>query len=785
VSTTSALAFEQGLAEHAHSLLANTSKLGSDEERAAALVSYLSRSSIASKHLWIILLDNLTPACSSPLLNQLWALPFGSIIVTSKSVVSLPPALDADCHRLVLSRLEPKPAMDIVLSSYKGRSQITQSGSDALGAFVSEQLQCIPLKCQLARAVFQSITARALEHANKGSGPAVSADELVKELVSTFKTKCFNKPILRGGAQDYTQDRRLASMVELLVTDTLPACCIARARGDAAVAAALESDTTELLLMMCYTAPERGLPVKMFTAAAAREKWAKSRRLLQDQQSLESAMQLLEQVGLVSSETRASAAWGQSPWLRIHDSVQRCVSELLRQQAQFRGVLKLMEATGVFLYKLGPRTYADAEPILRSSLLIEETLGVSLDVAQSLNNVANLLFDRGPQHYAEADKLYRRSLSIRETLHSDVAGVHRDVAQSLNNLANLLRIRGPQYYAEADKLYRRSLSIRETLHSDVAGTHQDVAKSLNNVANLLSDRGPQHYAEADKLYRRSLSISETLHSDVAGVHQDVAQSLNNLALLLKARGPQHYAEADKLYRRSLSISETLHSDVAGVHQDVAQSLNNLAVLSKARGHQYYAEADKLYRRSLSINETLHSDVAGVHQDVAQSLNNLANLLRIRGPQYYAEADKLYRRSLSIRETLHSDVAGVHRDVAQSLNNLANLLIDGGSQHYAEADKLYRRSLSIRETLHSDIAGVHRDVAQSLNNLANLLSDRGPQHYAEADKLYRRSQSIRETLHSDVAGVHQDVAQSLNNLALLLSDRGPRTTRKLTNCIVDR
>jgi hypothetical protein len=367
MTATSTLAFEQGLAEHAHSLLANASKLGSDEERAAALVSYLSRFSIASKHLWVILLDNLTPACSSPLLNQLWSLPFGSLIVTSKSAASLPPALDADCHRLVLSRLEPKPAIDIVLPSYKGRSQVTQSGSDELGNFVSDQLQYIPLKCHLARAVFQSIAARALEHANKGSGPALSADELVKELVSTFKTKCFNEPILRGGAQDYTQDRRLASMVELLVTNTLPACCAARASGDAAVAAALETDATELLLMMCYTAPERGLAVNMFAAAAAREKWAKSSRLLQDQQALESAMQLLEQVGLVSSVERASAAWGQSPWLRIHDSVQ-CVSELFRQQAQFRGVLKLMKATGVFLHKLGPRTYADAERILRSSL---------------------------------------------------------------------------------------------------------------------------------------------------------------------------------------------------------------------------------------------------------------------------------------------------------------------------------------------------------------------------------------------------------------------------------
>ena len=333
-------AFEQDLVECANSLLAHAAKLSTDEERANAVVKHLSSLSNPMERGWVLLVDNLTPACESKLLHKLWYLPFGSVIATSKQ--SLAPALADDYDPLTLSQLDPEPATAFVFSGYKGKSELSSSGSCILSAFVSDRLQCIPLKCHLARAVLLSISYKS---------QSSSADEAVQQLLSTFNAKCFDKAITRGGAQDYTQDRLLSSMVELLVTDTLPALCRTTADlSSDADAERLAANAVDLLLMICYTTPERGLSVAMFSEAGIEQKQFRESKVL------EISIQLLEQVGLASCEERDSAAWGHSTWLKVHESVQVNVFKQLRQHPSFVPVLKIVAANSHFLAARGPHT---------------------------------------------------------------------------------------------------------------------------------------------------------------------------------------------------------------------------------------------------------------------------------------------------------------------------------------------------------------------------------------------------------------------------------------------
>src|SRR6266480_836265 len=81
--------------------------------------------------------------------------------------------------------------------------------------------------------------------------------------------------------------------------------------------------------------------------------------------------------------------------------------------------------------------------------------------------------DRAKRLNAEVDQLYQRALQIREQA---LGPTHRDVAQSLNNLANLLQAMGD--YAGARPLHERALRIWEQA---LGPTHPEVAQSLNNL----------------------------------------------------------------------------------------------------------------------------------------------------------------------------------------------------------------------------------------------------------------------------------------------------------------
>src|SRR5262245_16156182 len=112
--------------------------------------------------------------------------------------------------------------------------------------------------------------------------------------------------------------------------------------------------------------------------------------------------------------------------------------------------------------------------------------------------------------YDEAFPPAERALEIRE---KELGPEHLDVARSLNNLANLNRVKGD--HAKAEALYQRALAIRE---KTLGAEHPDVAASLNGFANLRHDKAD--YTKAEALYQRALAIREKA---LGPEHPEVAQ----------------------------------------------------------------------------------------------------------------------------------------------------------------------------------------------------------------------------------------------------------------------
>jgi tetratricopeptide (TPR) repeat protein/DNA-binding Xre family transcriptional regulator len=377
--------------------------------------------------------------------------------------------------------------------------------------------------------------------------------------------------------------------------------------------------------------------------------------------------------------------------------------------------------------------YSEAEPLFPQALeLRKRLLGKEHPaVAQSLNNLANLYYSQG--RYVQAEPLYVQALELRQRL---LGKEHPAVAQSLNNLARLYEVQGR--YAQAQSLYVQALELRQYL---LGKEHPDVAQSLNNLALLYHSQG--RYAQAEPLYVQALELRQRLLGDE---HPDVAQSLNNLASLYRSQG--RYTQAEPLYVQALELRKRLLGDE---HPSVATTLNNLASLYKSQGR--YTQAQSLYVQALELRQRL---LGKEHPDVASTLNNLANLYDSQGR--YAQAESLYMEALKLRQNL---LGQEHPAVASTLNNLANLYDLQG--RYDQAESLYLQVLELRRCL---LGQEHPAVASTLNNLANLYDSQG--RYAQAESLYMEALELRQNL---LGNEHPDVASSLNNLALLYHAQG--------------
>ena len=194
----------------------------------------------------------------------------------------------------------------------------------------------------------------------------------------------------------------------------------------------------------------------------------------------------------------------------------------------------------------------------------------SSDVAQSLNNLAELYSEQG--RYAEAEPLYKRSLAIDEKA---LGPDHPDVASSLNNLAELYRRPGP--------LRRRRAALQA-----VAGDPGESARSRSSRCRAVAEQSGcalQRLRAATPTPSRSTSGRwRSAKRRSVPIIPMSRQSLNNLAVLYDEQG--RYADAEPLYKRSLAIREKAlgpdHPDVAAIAEQSGCALPRPRPLRRSR-----------------------------------------------------------------------------------------------------------------------------------------------------------------------------------------------------------
>jgi len=331
-----------------------------------------------------------------------------------------------------------------------------------------------------------------------------------------------------------------------------------------------------------------------------------------------------------------------------------CATWIEQKSMAFPEAAHLLNQMGDYLEKRAQ--YKEAESLLEQALAIRAQIGTeSLDIAQSLNNLAHLYQTQGK--HEQVEPLYQRALSIYE---QELGADHSWAATSLNNLAALYRDQGK--YEQAEPLYQRALSICE---QQLGPDHPNTALSLNNLAALYQDQGK--YEQTEPLYVRALAICE---QQLGPQHPDTAGSLNNLAALYYNQ--RKYQQAEPLFKRALAIRE---QQLGPQHPHTANSLNNLALLYRDQGKD--EQAEPLFKRALAISE---QQLGPQHPDTAGSLNNLAELYQDQGQ--YEQAEPLLQRALAIDER----ALGPQHPTTQTIRaNSARLLRTMG--HDAEAAAL--------------------------------------------------------------------------------------------------
>jgi tetratricopeptide (TPR) repeat protein len=206
--------------------------------------------------------------------------------------------------------------------------------------------------------------------------------------------------------------------------------------------------------------------------------------------------------------------------LSVHRLVQAVTRHQLdpNQQRQWAVTALGVVKAGFPADHTNPDVWPDYERLLPHVLVVTQRameLKIDPDRMGWLLNEAGLYLWQRADH-AQARILLESALSIYEA--------HRtaddpEVAQSLNNLANLLRTQGD---------LERALAIRE---ARLGPDHPDTASSLSDLANVLADQGDLDRART--LYERALAINE---SRLGPDHPHTADSLYNLAAGLVDQG---------------------------------------------------------------------------------------------------------------------------------------------------------------------------------------------------------------------------------------------------------
>ena len=164
------------------------------------------------------------------------------------------------------------------------------------------------------------------------------------------------------------------------------------------------------------------------------------------------------------------------------------------------------------------------QPHIQHAVQAADKSGIAQPTTRLLNELGLYLIAKGLM--AEAEPLMRRALTIDET---SFGSEHPEVAVHLNNLGQLLQ--ATHRLAEAAPLMRRALAIDE---ASFGSEHPKVAIRLNNLAGLL--QATNRLAEAAPLSRRMLEILILFRVRTGHKHPNLDAAFRNHETLLLAMG---------------------------------------------------------------------------------------------------------------------------------------------------------------------------------------------------------------------------------------------------------
>lgn len=394
------------------------------------------------------------------------------------------------------------------------------------------------------------------------------------------------------------------------------------------------------------------------------------------------------------------------------------IQDELSEQPEIQ--VEMLSVIGRLYHPLGE--YDSAEALHRQALSLQQELKGNdhVDVAETINSLANVLREKGS--YEEAKSLYERALEIHDASSNENSETY---AATLNNYGLLLTETAD--YEAAEPMLRQVITLR----SDQLGAdHPAVANSMNELAQALKFDG--RFDEAEPLYHEAIAILE----DHYGTDNlQVALTKENLAMLYARQGD--YAATGPLLRETLRVREKL---LRPLHPDVAITQSNLAALSYVTGN--YDAAEEGFRAVLEIHR---SQLGEENPRVATDLNNLANTLKMKGA--YEESKALNLQALALNRRLYGED---HPDVATSSYNLANVEFELGNVEEAQA--LFQSALAVRQkTLDAD----HYDIALAQASLGRVLLEQHQYQQALA-----RLQPAVELLRNTLGTNHEKTAQAI-------------------------
>jgi len=405
----------------------------------------------------------------------------------------------------------------------------------------------------------------------------------------------------------------------------------------------LPTITTVLIGALLVGVPPAGIALAQTQAApsqptlsgAATARIAELRKQvgpLRNQGDYAAALKIAEEILAIRAAEQAADWWQVADTRRMVEMIRAYAQLPADQQASLAEADRLQAELGKYFTS---GEYSAAADVVRRQLELRRPIlgGTHIEVGNSLNNLALMLYEQGD--YGAAEPMYAEARAVLEPI---VGRRHPSMAQVLNNLALLRYMRGD--YAAALPLYEEALATREAL---LAENDPNVGQSLNGYAACLE--GMEEYERSHAVYERSLALRKrVLEPD----HEDIAKSMNNLGGILMKMGRP--AEAEPLFSEALAMRRRRLGDD---HPDVAWSLTTLGDLQNGRGD--HAAAEKSYLEALGIREKA---LGTRHTYYAQSLSALASVEAAQGRGKQAVAH--FREAVGTLETQRTSVLGDER-----------------------------------------------------------------------------------------------------------------------------